>query len=227
MELKLKILDGRHAGQEMKITKDRFLIGRSEECQLRPNSEKISRHHCVILLGEGSASIRDLGSKNGTLVNGERVVGEQELKAGDVLEVGPLKFEVRPTVDIKREKKPMVKSVAEAAARTAESQDSDMDVSDWLMDGLAPKTKPNEDTVDVSRTELASKMPAAAAPVAPPAAPPAAPQATGSDSKAGLDSGSKAGQKAEPGKLPPQPKTTTVNSMSAAAEALKKLSQRR
>lgn len=225
MELKLKILEGRHAGQEMKITKDRFLIGRSEECQLRPNSEKISRHHCVILLGEGSASIRDLGSKNGTLVNGERVVGEQELKAGDVLEVGPLKFEVRPTVDIKREKKPMVKSVAEAAARTAESQESDMDVSDWLMDGLPPKQ--NEDTVDITRTEMAPKTLAGAAPAAaPPAAPPAA-SSTGSDSKTGLDSGSKAGQKAEPGKLPPQPKTTSANSMSAAAEALKKLSQRR
>jgi predicted component of type VI protein secretion system len=208
----------------MKITKDRFLIGRSEECQLRPNSEKISRHHCVILLGEGSASIRDLGSKNGTLVNGERVVGEQELKAGDVLEVGPLKFEVRPTVDIKREKKPMVKSVAEAAARTAESQDSDMDVSDWLMDGLAPKTKPNEDTVDISRTEMAGKS---FVPPPPPAPPAAAAPAADSGSKAGLDSGSKSGQKAEPGKLPPQPKTTSANSMSAAAEALKKLSQRR
>ena len=106
------------------------------------------------------------------------------------------------------------------AARTAESQDSDMDVSDWLMDGL-PKQKINEDTVDISRTEVAHKAPAPPAPVAPPPAP------AESDSKAGLDSGSKAGQKTEPGKLPPQPKTTSANSMSAAAEALKKLSQRR
>jgi predicted component of type VI protein secretion system len=95
MELRLKILAGSHAGQEMRIGKAKFLVGRSEECNLRPNSEKVSRHHCVFLLGDGRATIRDLGSRNGTLVNGEKVVGEVELKKGDQLEIGPLQFEVR------------------------------------------------------------------------------------------------------------------------------------
>jgi len=40
-------------------------------------------------------SIRDLGSRNGTLVNGKRVVGEMKLDEGDLLQVGPLVFEVQ------------------------------------------------------------------------------------------------------------------------------------
>lgn len=214
MELKLKILEGRHAGQEMKIGKEKFLVGRSEECNLRPNSEKISRHHCVIMLAEGIATIRDLGSKNGTLVNGEKIVGEVELKGGDVLEIGPLKFEVRPTVDIKREKKPVVKSVKEAIARTAEAQSSDMDISDWLMDG-GPK-KSDDETMDFSKTDIKPKPGAGAKAPAPAPEPVAETPATDSPSKSGT-----------PGKLPPKPATTSGNSMNAAADALKKLTQRR
>jgi hypothetical protein len=218
MELKLKILEGRHAGQEMKIGKEKFLVGRSEECNLRPNSEKISRHHCVIMLAEGIATIRDLGSKNGTLVNGEKIVGEVELKGGDILEIGPLKFEVRPTVDIKREKKPVVKSVKEAIARTAETQSSDMDISDWLMDGNPKKS--DDETMDFSKTDIKPKAPVTAAP-APPPAPAPAPEPVAE--APATDSPSKGGT----GKLPPKPATTGGNSMNAAAEALKKLTQRR
>jgi hypothetical protein len=42
-----------------------------------------------------AASIRDLGSTNGTLVNGIRVVGERKLMDGDQVQVGPLVFEAR------------------------------------------------------------------------------------------------------------------------------------
>ena len=221
MELKLKILEGRHAGQELKITKPKFLVGRAEDCHLRPNSEKISRHHCVIQLSEGMISVRDLGSKNGTLVNGERVIGEQELKNGDILEFGPLKFEVRPTVDIKREKKPVVKSVKEAVIRTSQTQSKEMDVADWLMDATEPKVPSDEDTMSLSNVnldDLVQPKSIAPKPIAPKPSP--APQpAPVAESPAAAPPPSN--------RITPPPKTTSADSMSAAAEALKKMSRRR
>src|SRR6185295_4154930 len=94
MDLKLRVVEGKNAGQEISVPGSKFFIGRSEDCQLRPGSDLISRHHCVLLVEEGYVGVRDFGSKNGTYVNDERVVGERELKAGDRLSVGPLRFEV-------------------------------------------------------------------------------------------------------------------------------------
>ncbi len=93
MEVKLKVLVGPNAGKELPVAGPKFLIGRAEDCQLRPRSDLISRHHCVLLIEEGLMTVRDFGSKNGTLINGERVRGECELKNGDKLTIGPLEFE--------------------------------------------------------------------------------------------------------------------------------------
>lgn len=161
MELKLKILEGssRHIGQELKIAIPKFLIGRADDCHLRPNSDKISRHHCAIILDSGSATLRDMGSKNGTLVNDQRVIGERVLKTGDILIVGPLTLEVRLTADVKGAKKPKVRSVAEAAARTAETNsfDGEDSVADWLnVDDKDAQSA--DDTAVVDRNELLASL---------------------------------------------------------------------
>lgn len=62
---------------------------------MRPNSELVSRQHCMLKVkANGALSIRDLGSANGTLVNGARVVGELTLEDGDRLQVGPVVLQV-------------------------------------------------------------------------------------------------------------------------------------
>ena len=106
-----------------------FRIGRGEDCQLRPRSEMISRRHCEILVEEGATKVRDLGSRNGTFVNGERVKGERQLKTGDRLKMGPLEFEVQLAVSVGGKKKPKVKSVQEAAKRTVAAAGDDLDIS--------------------------------------------------------------------------------------------------
>ena len=74
-----------------------------------------------------------MGSRNGTLVNDERVVGERELIAGDVLKVGPLVFEVVITQITAPQKHPKVTSIKEAAAHTAEGRPGEIDdVEDWF-----------------------------------------------------------------------------------------------
>ena len=157
MEIKLLVLEGKNAGRAVPVKGPKFFVGRADDCQLRPASDLVSRHHCVIVVESGFVSIRDFGSKNGTFVNDERVAGEQELKSGDRLTIGSLKFEVQLTVSVGGEKKPKVESVEEAAVRTAASPppenlsgEDDSELDEWI--GLGDHPGPTEDdtrTVDV------------------------------------------------------------------------------
>ncbi|MDO4575293.1 MAG: FHA domain-containing protein [Planctomycetia bacterium] len=134
MDIKLIVANGKHAGQEIKINKDPFEIGKSSKCQLRPGGTGVERHHCVILRKTGYAGVRDLKTPSGTYVNEERITGERELHTGDKLRVGTLILEVQLTVGIGGNKKPKISSVREAATRAAEKQkevrdkDDDVDI---------------------------------------------------------------------------------------------------
>jgi pSer/pThr/pTyr-binding forkhead associated (FHA) protein len=153
MKLKLIVLAGAKEGLEIPLKKDKFLIGRAKECALRAGSEAISRRHCAIIRRETGWTVRDLGSRNGTHVNDEKIASEVPLKAGDELRVGPLKFLVAEressaavppansagpaTTDAaKPRKQPPVKDVADVVERTISNSDStsEEDVSRWLLD---------------------------------------------------------------------------------------------
>jgi pSer/pThr/pTyr-binding forkhead associated (FHA) protein len=54
----------------------------------------ISRRHCEVNMDQGVLTVRDLGSRNGTFVNGERT-DETILDPGDEIQIGPLKFIVQ------------------------------------------------------------------------------------------------------------------------------------
>ena len=147
MDVKLIVANGKSAGQAIPIAGSKFFIGRAEDCHLRPRSDLVSRHHCALVVEDGRVSIRDFGSKNGTLVNGERVQSEQELKNGDQLTVGNLEFKVELSVDVGGKKKPEVKSVEEAAKRTVESAlDDDLDIAELLGEDDTPPAPPEMDT---------------------------------------------------------------------------------
>ena len=157
MEVKLVVQGGKQAGTEIPIAGDKFLIGRGQSCHLRPQSSMVSRKHCLIQLGEGSATIEDCGSTNGTFLNDERITEQCELHNGDRLRVGMLAFEVQLAVSVGGKKKPEVHSVQEAVARTAGSSPSlteDLDISGWLEeDGGSDSTPtrrepvPSDDTM--------------------------------------------------------------------------------
>jgi pSer/pThr/pTyr-binding forkhead associated (FHA) protein len=148
MEIKLIVAGGKQTGKEIPVAGHKFLIGRSEECQLRPQHTEVSRKHCVIVVEEGAATIEDCGSTNGTFVNDQRISGRRELKDGDRIRVGVLGLVVRLTVAAVSEKKPKVHTIQEAAARTLTSpivRGDDLDISSWLGDEstleLAPTRK--------------------------------------------------------------------------------------
>jgi pSer/pThr/pTyr-binding forkhead associated (FHA) protein len=216
MDLKLKVLEGKSAGQEIAVRGKKFFIGRAEDCHLRPGSDLISRHHCVLLVEDGYAGVRDFGSKNGTYVNDERVAGERELKPGDRLTVGPLRFEVRIDHGLAAKKRPPVVDIKEAATRAAQDASKDQfDVAGWLNDEPTDETVSGDTrTVNLADTDAIHRVDAAvetAAMEEPPVEDASPPEKA---------------EKRAPGKLPPRP-NASKDSQEAAAAMLNKLRRRR
>jgi len=139
MQVKLKMLSGSHEGKEISISSEKFLIGRSETCQLRPKSESVSRKHCILVIKDNRVLVQDLKSRNGTYVNDKRLPVDKAkvVRGGDQLRVGKLLFEVVIEHGLQAAKKPLVADVGDAAARTVEAGSHDsrfeaVDVSAWL-----------------------------------------------------------------------------------------------
>jgi predicted component of type VI protein secretion system len=82
------------AGKVIPVTMSPFVIGRNPKCHLRPASVAVSTRHCAIWQKGERVIVRDLGSSNGTFVNGQRVHDRKEIQDGDRLQVGPLSFNV-------------------------------------------------------------------------------------------------------------------------------------
>ena len=156
MSVQLVVASGSRAGQVIPIIGDRFVIGRADDCHLKPRSELISRYHCEISLKEGKVLVRDMGSKNGVFLNDEQVTETRELKNGDKLAVGPLDFFVNITVEMKPQKTAKVKSISDAVARTVElqsgvTQKSQEDtITDWLLTAGESSDEFETRTVDAS-----------------------------------------------------------------------------
>jgi pSer/pThr/pTyr-binding forkhead associated (FHA) protein len=77
------------------ITRFPCMLGRNTRCDERIDNLTISRQHCRFTLRDGRVWVEDLGSRNGTGLNGERLNGAQPLTDGDVFQVGHLAFQVR------------------------------------------------------------------------------------------------------------------------------------
>lgn len=174
MDVKLIVVGGKHNGQAIPVRGPKFFIGRAEDCHLRPKSDLISRHHCAIIMEDDLLSVRDFGSKNGTLLNDEQVYGEDDLENGDTLTVGPLTFKVEVTISLSGPKKPKVESIGEAAQRTVEAaskkpvDEDDIDIADWLageddQEATETRTKTNILSKEDLATMLAEQSDASSA----------------------------------------------------------------
>jgi hypothetical protein len=76
------------SGQRIYISNATITIGRLPECTVAVNDSNISRRHAEVRAGATAYLVVDLGSTNGTMVNGVRTVGEQPLNDGDISSVG-------------------------------------------------------------------------------------------------------------------------------------------
>jgi pSer/pThr/pTyr-binding forkhead associated (FHA) protein len=70
------------------INKLPCVIGRDHDCDRRIENDTTSRRHCAFTFRKGRVWVKDLGSRNGTFVNGMRLRGARPLSAGDLLDLG-------------------------------------------------------------------------------------------------------------------------------------------
>ena len=94
MGFQLLVVQGKSASQAIKIGTGVMTVGRQQDCQLRIASSQVSRKHCQIFEKKGLLLVKDLGSSNGTLVNGKRIADQRVLEPGDELTVGSVKFRI-------------------------------------------------------------------------------------------------------------------------------------
>lgn len=219
MQVVLRVVGGKHNGREIKLAVPKFIIGRGEGAHLRPSSDLVSRHHCGISVGDGVVTVEDLGSRNGTFVNGEQLTEPHTARSGDTIRIGRLQFEL--VIDPARSaKKAKVANVVEAAARTATApkQGIEDSISDWLTVEPEPPNESRAETVQFSMEETQTIFDSSSRDKE---------QSSGEIqvNMTEQDSGEK--KKKGKGKLPPIPQVMHENSKVAADEALKKFFNRR
>ena len=89
MSFELVIRTGSDAGHRLELKPGKYRLGRSPDCDFAIDDTTVSSIHCEIIVGEAEVAIRDLGSTNGTFLEGRRVTESpvapgQTLKLGDV-----------------------------------------------------------------------------------------------------------------------------------------------
>jgi pSer/pThr/pTyr-binding forkhead associated (FHA) protein/S1-C subfamily serine protease len=97
--VELRILTGARAGARARFEHSTITIGRDPASDLRLDADRdldVSARHAELRAVDGAWTLADLGSTNGTFVNGERVDGERRLRAGDVVSLG----EAGPRIEV-------------------------------------------------------------------------------------------------------------------------------
>jgi len=79
--------EGQLVGERWIIESEEFMIGRGGDCQIILPERQVSRYHAKITNEHGRYVLHDLGSKNGTHLNGTRVQGSTQLKDGDEIQI--------------------------------------------------------------------------------------------------------------------------------------------
>ena len=79
--------EGELIGQRWIIDTDEFVVGRGSDSNLVLPERQVSRYHIKVLRRDGRFFLQDLGSKNGTHLNGEQVTGTVPLQDGDEIQI--------------------------------------------------------------------------------------------------------------------------------------------
>ncbi len=83
------------SSREWRLVNGPTVVGRDRDCTIRIDSTTISRRHARIVVTASETTVEDLGSKNGTQVNGHPVTSPVVLNDGDALQVGSITLTYR------------------------------------------------------------------------------------------------------------------------------------
>jgi predicted component of type VI protein secretion system len=168
MKAQLVVVRGKPEGKVIPLVGPMFKIGRGETCHLRPSSEQVSREHAEFTISADTLTVRDLGSRNGTLVNGKALTSETcTLKDRDLVQVGPLTFAVSILEAPAAAARPA--APAAPAAKASPEDVSNDEIDSWLIgeSGVAAAEQPTAvyggDTITISAfkdAKAAQKPPA-------------------------------------------------------------------
>ena len=86
--MRFEVKSGRDAGKSAELTGERLTIGREPGIELELTDDEISRRHAAVMISGERATIEDLGSRNGTYVDGRRIGEPTELKGGETIKAG-------------------------------------------------------------------------------------------------------------------------------------------
>ena len=100
----LVALRGEEPGRRIEVTNEPVVMGRGTDAHVRFRDPRVSTRHCSVWLAMDQVVVSDLGSTNGTLVDGERIEGERVLMAGSVLQIGSqvLKHELLTLAEVRQ-----------------------------------------------------------------------------------------------------------------------------
>ena len=78
----------RYLQHDLELTEGPFAVGRNATCQLSLDDPLVSRRHAIFTVREDQVEVEDLESRNGVLVNGQKITGRVRLQAGDKVLIG-------------------------------------------------------------------------------------------------------------------------------------------
>jgi len=145
MDVKLVMFKPDGQRKDFRIHKDKTILGRGTDCDLRVPLLNVSRQHCELVLDDEKLALRDLTSSNGTFVNNHRVT-ETALNPGDRIKLGPVVF----TVQIDGVPAEIAPVESKAAAVATED-----DIVDLEADILEPLNTDGEDSDPMAALDAA------------------------------------------------------------------------
>jgi pSer/pThr/pTyr-binding forkhead associated (FHA) protein len=136
-----KSLKGGQIGLEIPIDKSFIDLGRRPDCDLQLASRVVSGHHCRIIKAGFAVLLRDVGSANGTFLNGMRLTEVTELKNNDQIRVGHFTFKVQIL-----------------AALAADSNEGKTALKAWLLEETPSRSPLSQESRTEPEVDLDSMM---------------------------------------------------------------------
>ncbi|MBX3437060.1 MAG: FHA domain-containing protein [Planctomycetaceae bacterium] len=149
----LVVDSGKHRGRQVQLKADTIVVGRSDDAQIRISSGEVSREHCTLLPTAHGVLVKDHGSRNGTLINDERITSQVLLAPGSTLTVGPMRFRLAKVVRTATRFSLPVEGMQKL---------SDDDIASWLTDDQIPLASDTTVIGGEAAATTGSESPAAA-----------------------------------------------------------------
>lgn len=147
--LKLIIEDDEGRKTVVPFARDEITIGRQDGNTIRLTERNVSRRHARLVRQNGHVLIEDLGSYNGTRINGERIQGQSEISDGDLIQIGDYDLALQSEAAASAS----APAPARAPARKPQPVEEDDDASDEQEHTPPPASAPRQHSTAVIRLD--------------------------------------------------------------------------